>query len=174
MHRLLRILWPVFFIFAGCGYTTGSLLPANYRTIYVEPFKNKVQYISDVTRALYVPLLETKVRTAVINRFQFDGHLKIKDSERADLVLKGDLIEFNREELRTTEAQEVQEYRIRIVMSLTMMDAVSGEPFWSEPSFAGEATYFTTGAQARSESAALDDALTDLARRVVERTIENW
>lgn len=174
MHRLLRVLWPVFFIFAGCGYTTGSLLPANYRTIYVEPFNNKVQFISDITRALYVPLLETKVRTAVVNRFQFDGNLKIKDSERADLVLKGDLIEFNREELRMTDAQEVQEYRIRIVMSLTMMDTATGEAFWTEPSFAGEATYFTTGAQARSESAALDDALTDLSRRVVERTIENW
>ena len=174
MHRLLRVFWPVFFIFAGCGYTTGSLLPSNYRTIYVEPFKNKVQYISDITRALYVPLLETKVRTAVVNRFQFDGHLKIKDSERADLVLKGDLIEFNREELQMTDAQEVQEYRIRITMALTMMDAATGEAFWSEPSFAGEATYFTTGAQARSESAALDDALTDLSRRVVERTIENW
>ena len=174
MHRLLRALWPVFFIFAGCGYTTGSLLPANYRTIYVEPFQNKVKFISDTSRALYVPLLETKVRTAVVNRFQFDGHLKIKDSGRADLVLKGDLIEFDREELRLADNKDVQEYRIRIIMSLTMVDAVTGEAFWSEPSFAGEATYFTTGTQARSESAALDDALTDLSRRVVERTIENW
>jgi len=174
MHRLFRALLPVFFIFTGCGYTTGSLLPANYRTLYVEPFQNKVKFISDTARALYVPLLETKVRSAVVNRFQFDGHLKIKDSERADLVLKGDLIEFNREELQMTDAQEVQEYRIRITMALTMIDAATGETFWSEPSFAGEATYFTTGAQARSESAALDDALTDLSRRVVERTIENW
>ena len=174
MDRLLRAFLPVFFVFAGCGYTTGSLLPANYRTLYVEPFQNKVKFISDTTRALYVPLLETKVRTAVVNRFQFDGHLKIKDSERADLILKGDLIEFNREELRLTDNKDVQEYRIRITMALTMMDAVSGEIFWSEPSFSGEATYFTTGSQARSESAALDDALTDLSRRVVERTIENW
>ena len=159
---------------AGCGYTTGSLLPSNYHTLYVEPFNNKVSYVSETTRGTYIPLLETKVHGAVVNRFQFDGHLKIKDSDAADLVLKGDLTGFERDELRLTDAQNVQEYRVRIIMSLTMVDTASGETWWSEPSFAGEATYFTTGPQARSESAALDDALLDLSRRVVERTIENW
>ncbi len=158
---------------AGCGYTTGSLLPSNIRTIAVEPFKNNIGFISENSRALYIPLLETKVRTEIINRFQFDGHLKIKDSQQADLILQGALISFDREELRLTENQDVQEYRIRIVVSLTMLDA-AGVEYWSEPSFAGEATYFTTGPSAKSESQALQDALTDLSRRVVSRTIENW
>jgi len=26
---------------AGCGYTTGSLLPTNYKKIAIEPFENK-------------------------------------------------------------------------------------------------------------------------------------
>jgi hypothetical protein len=55
-----------------------------------------------------------------------------------------------------------------------MIDNTTGEVYWEEPSFAGEATYFLTGAQAKSETAALDEALTDLARRVVERTVQNW
>ncbi len=55
-----------------------------------------------------------------------------------------------------------------------MIDVATSKPFVNEPSFSGEATYFTVGAQAKSESAALEDALTDLARRVVERVIENW
>ena len=174
MNRLLQVFVPVLFIFAGCGYTTGSLLPSNFRTIYVEPFKNNVGYVSEATRGVYIPLLETKVHTAVINRFQFDGHLKVNGSDHADLVLKGNLIEFNRDELRLTDNKDVQEYRIRITMSLTLTDPVSGQIVWTEPSFSGEATYFTTGPQAKPESAALDDALTDLSRRVVERTIENW
>lgn len=171
-----RLLWiaSILVICAGCGYTTGSLLPSNYRTIYVEPFKNSVGYVSEAARGVYIPLLETKAHTAVVNRFLFDGHLKIKDSERANLVLKGELTGFNRDELRLTENKDVQEYRIRITLSLTLVDPVSGEVVWSEPSFSGEATYFTTGPQAKSESTALDDALTDLSRRVVERTIENW
>ena len=174
MKNFLRLCLPVVLFCAGCGYTTGSLLPSNYRTLHVEPFKNRVGYVSETTRGLYIPLLETKVRSSVVNRFQFDGHLKIKDSEQADLVLKGDLIAFERDELRLTDSQTVQEYRIRITMSLAMVDAATGQNFWSEPSFSGEATYFTSGPQAKSESAALDEALLDLSRRVVERTIENW
>ena len=45
-----------------------------------------------ISRVLYVPLLETNVRTAIIDRFLFDGNLHIADPDKADLVLNGDLI----------------------------------------------------------------------------------
>ena len=159
---------------SGCGYTTGSLLPSNYRTLFVEPFNNKVDFVNENVRGLYVPLLETRVRTAVIERFQLDGHLRLDNNGKSDLILKGSLVGFERDDLRTDQNQNVQEYRLRIIVSLSMIDNATGDVFWSEPSFIGEATYFTTGPQAKSESAALEDALTDLSRRVVERTIENW
>lgn len=159
---------------SGCGYTTGSLMPANFHTLYVEPFHNKVGFVNEEVRGLYVPLLETKVRTAIIDRFQLDGHLRLSDSNKSDLILKGDLIGFQRDDLRKDQNQNVTEYRLRIIVSLTMIDNTNGQIFWDEPSFAGEFTYFTTGPQAKSESDALNDTLTDLSRRVVERTIENW
>ena len=161
-------------ILSGCGYTTGSLLPSNYRTLHVEPFKNKIEFVSENVRALYVPLMETKVRTAMIDRFQLDGHLRLSDSDKSDLVLKGELLSFERDDLRTDVNQNVQEYRLRITVALTMMDNTTGQVFWSESSFSGESTYFTSGSQAKSETAALEDTMKDLARRVVERTIENW
>jgi len=104
---------------------------------------------------------------------QQDGHLKIAKSDKANLILKGDLIRFDRDDITLTDAQNVAQYRIRITVSLTLIDPVIGEVVWSEPSFAGEGTYYTTGPTARSESAALQDALTDLSRRTVERTLEN-
>ena len=45
---------------------------------------------------------------------------------------------------------------------------------WTESNFVGETTYFTSGSLAKSENVAIQDALTDLARRIVERTIEDW
>ena len=161
-------------VLGGCGYTTGSLLPSNYHAISIEPFKNKVGYLNENTRALYIPLLENKVHQAVISRFQADGHLKIANSDRADLILKGELTSFDRDELRLTDNQDVKEYRIRITVSLELIDPASSESSWSEPSFSGEATYFLTGPNAKSEAVALEEALTDLSRRIVERTIENW
>ena len=68
MSRFLLSILLVLTI-AGCGYTTGSLLPGNYRKIAIQPFKNKISYVNENVRALYVPALETNVRTAIIDRF---------------------------------------------------------------------------------------------------------
>jgi len=173
MVRILLCILLVLSI-AGCGYTTGSLLPSNYRKIAVLPFQNKVTYVNENIQGLYVPQLETNVRTAIIDRFLFDGHLRIADPDKADLVLSGDLIAFQQDDLRQDTNQNVQEFRARVVVSLTMTDTATGKVIWTEPSFAGEATYFTTGSQATTQSAATDKALTDLATRVVERTVDSW
>jgi len=159
---------------AGCGYTTGSLLPSNYRKIAIPPFQNKVTYINENIQGLYVPQLEGNVRTAIIDRFLFDGHLRIADPGKADLVLSGELISFQQDDLRLDANQNVQEFRARVTVSLTMTETATGKVLWTEPSFSGEATYFTTGSQATTQSAAIDKALTDLATRVVERTVNSW
>lgn len=174
MHRFLY-LFIFMALFTGCGYTTGSLLPSNYRVISVEPFKNKVGYLNENVRGLYIPLLEIKTHDAIVARFQMDGHLKVNKSDNADLILQGNLIGFDREDVRTDDNNNIQEYRVRVTVSLRLIDpAVPDKEVWSESSFSGEATYYTSGPQAKSESAALEDALADLSRRVVERTLENW
>jgi hypothetical protein len=173
MRSILGICLALLFC-SGCGYTTGSLLPSNYKTISIERFKNKVGYLNENVRGLYIPLLENKAYDAVISRFQTDGHLKVARSGQADLILKGELTGFDREELRINDDQNVQEYRLRVTIAMTLIDGATGEEIWNEPSYSGEATYFLAGAQAKSESAALEDALVDLSRRVVERTLENW
>ena len=63
-------------VLAGCGYSTGSLLPTKYKTICVMPFKNNVNYSQsrDIT---YIPLLEVKAREAIVDRYLFEGHLHI-------------------------------------------------------------------------------------------------
>lgn len=160
---------------SGCGYSTRSLLPGSYQNLFVEPIKNNVTYTTERQRNIYLPLLEVKVRNAIVNRYIFDGNLNIaNNAETADLVLKGELNGFEREVLRYTENNDVQEYRIRITISLALIDTGTGKPVWEEPGFVGETTYFPVGSQAKSESAAVEDALLDLSRRVVERTIEDW
>ena len=155
----------------GCGYTTGSLLPSKYQTVYVAPFENKTDYMNVESRKLYIPGLETRVRSTIIDRYLFDGNLHIGQEETADLVLTGKLLSYDREDLALNNNQDVREYRIRIRVELTMTDSVDKRVLWHEPSFAGESTYLTTGG---SESAALDAALKDLAMRVVARTVEDW
>lgn len=160
--------------FSGCGYTTKSTLPKSIQTIRVEPFKNSINYTEGSGRNIYFPLLEVKSRNAVIDRFLFDGNLKVVELPQANLILKGELKNYQRTALRYTDDDDVQEYRVHVIVSFELTDARSGEISWTEPNFVGEATYFVTGPSARSEEAAVDDAILDLARRIVERTIENW
>ncbi len=160
--------------FAGCGYTTRSLLPSSFKTIYIEPFKNSITYTSEKGHTTYLPLLEVKIRNAVVDRFLFDGNLDVAEAETADLILKGVLKGYQRDALRYTDSNDVQEYRINIITSLTLWDPMNNKAVWEESDFIGQTTYFPVGPQSKSESTAVEDALVDLARRIVERTVEDW
>jgi hypothetical protein len=163
---------------SGCGYTTGSLLPAHLKTISIENFTNKIPLTDEISDRhrykTYRPLLEVDVTRAIIDRFIFDGHLKVVQKKDANLILEGALIDFKREPTKYGYNDTIDQYRIAIFVEMKLIDAASGEVMWSEKSFAGSDYYFTTGPQQKSEDAAVTDALNDLARRVVERTIEVW
>ena len=161
-------------ILSGCGYSTRSVLPDRFKKVYITPIDNKIAYSSDQTHNSYVPLLEIKVKNAIVDRYLFDGNLRIVPEDQADLILKGELVGFDRNVLRYTDNNDVQEYRIHVTVNLVMWDVKEEKPMWVESGFTGEATYFLTGAQAKSEGAAVDDAVLDLARRIVERTVEDW
>jgi len=164
--------------FAGCGYTTRSMITNKFKTIYITPFVNKV----DVTQETYVankyrvyrPGLETDITRAVSDRYLFDGNLKPVKDESADLVLKGELLDFRRDPLRYDSNDNVMEYRINLVVNISLWDKKENKLLWQENNFTGDTTYFTTGNQATSEEAALNTALVDLARRIVERTVQEW
>jgi len=158
----------------GCGYTTRSTLASHLKTIHIESFDNAISYTSGSTRNVYFPLLEVDARNAIIGRFQFDGNLRISESDQADLVLEGKLINYSRHGLRFTDGDDVEEYRVNVIVSLELWDTREEVLRWSESRFVGEATYFVTGPEATSEESAVEEAIEDLARRIVERTVEDW
>ena len=177
MKKLLTL--AVFWILAcsqmSCGYSTHSAMPGHFKTIYVEPFKNNVSYTTEGGRNLYLPQLELKVKNAIVSRYLFDGNLRIsKKPEDADVILKGELVSYNRGGLRYSDDDNVEEYRVQIFVNVQLLDTKDQTAVWQENGMVGEATYFVTGAQASSETLAVDKAVTDLARRVIERTIQDW
>lgn len=175
-RNVLALLCAAVFL-GGCGYAT-RIVPASLagmKTIYVEPFKNSVDYETEKGgKNLYVPMMEVKVTNATVNRFVTDGFLKIAKPQDADLCLKGELIDYQRDVLRYDDNDDVQEYRITVIVKLTLLNTRTNEALWVEPAFAGDATYFPTGSNATSESAAINKAVQDLAQRIIERTVEDW
>ena len=176
MKRIFFICSAVFLLgMSGCGYTTTSALPSRLKTIHIQPFKNSIDYTDAEDQSVYFPLLEVKAWNAVVRRFQFDGNLSVVDSpEDADLILKGELVEYRRNPLRYLDNDDVEEYRVQIVMYFVLIDTMNDEAMWEYNRFIGESTYFLTGAQASTEDSAVEEAAVDLARRIVETTIENW
>ena len=172
-------LWSVVFIFCGCGYTTRSGIASKYQTIYVTPFVNKIDITQEGDAAakykLYRPQIETDVTKRVTDRFLFDGNLKPVPEGNADVVLKGEVTAFRKEPVRyEANNEDVAEYRISIVINMNLWNRKDDKLEWEENGFSGEWSYFTSGSQSIPESQAVNDALDDLARRVVERAVEQW
>lgn len=163
---------------SGCGYTTRPGLVSYLKTVYVKPFTNKIDLTTLTSDREHFPVyrhgMESTVTTEVINRFQFTGLLRTSRSNIADSRLEGEVLEFRRDALRYNASQQVEEWRLSVVANVRFYDLHANALMWEEERLTGDTTYFEVGANAESESAALDRAIKDLARRVVERTVENW
>lgn len=176
--RYCGILAFFIFTFCGCGYTTRSMITNQYRTIYITPFINKIDITSDTDVAskykVYRPMLETEITKSVVNKFLTNGNLRPSSSDSADLSLKGELVEFRRDPLRYTSSDEVEEYRLNLVVNISLWDKKEEKMLWEENGFTGDTTYFTIGSALKSEDTAIKDAVSDLSRRIVERAVEQW
>ena len=176
MRRLSFLLLIVAFI-AGCGYTTGSLLPEHLKTIYIQPFRNKIELTEELSPEqyrfrTYTPHLETDITKEVIDKFINNGSLKVVKQETADLILNGELVDYLRQPVRykADDNETVEEYRINVICSVKVKDVRKDVLLWQDPRVIGDATYSLSG----SESSCLSAAVSDLARRILNRTIEGW
>jgi hypothetical protein len=162
----------------GCGYTTRSMITGRFRTIYIPQFSNKIDITKEGDAAsrykLNKPLLEVDITNRLVNRFLFDGNLRPAKSESADLTLEGELVEFKRDPVRYSESDNVEEYRVSIIVNIRLVDNRENKILWEENNFTGDATYFTQGANAKTDDVASNDAVNDLTRRIVERVVEEW
>lgn len=168
---------------AGCGYTTRSMISNKYRTIYITPFVNKIDITkeADVGRKykIYRPRLETDITTAVTNKYLFDGNLKPTKKENADLVLKGEVVEYRKDPLRYSESDEVTEYRMNLAVNISLWDNKENRMLWEANGFTGYVDFYTSfytlaNVTKLSDDQAINSALDDLARRIVERTVNEW
>lgn len=166
------------FLSCGCGYSTRSGLASHIKTVYIKPFVNQIdmtQLSSGNERfPLYRHQMEVDLTNAVIDRYHFTGLLRPVTVEQADTRLEGELISFRRDALRYDASQQVEEWRLSVVVNIRFFEQTTQALLWEESQFIGDTTFFALGPNAESESSALDRAIQDLARRIVERTVESW
>ena len=178
MRRAAGVLLLLSALSAGCGYSATRLLDPSYRTVYVAPFRNEIPITAEVSDRVgfqtSLPDLEERVTRGLIDRFLFDGNLRVTTNpSNADLLLDGVLIDFYRQPVRVLDNENVEEYRLNLVARVTL-NRKDGKPLWGPVQLIGDTTYLVSGSSAVNETSAVDGLVTDFSRRVVERVLEDW
>ena len=178
MRAAVLLLLTCFIMVSGCGYTSNSLLPPEQDSIHVTNFVNKIDIGAQVSNRrvdyTYRPGLENDITRAVIDQFIIDRALSIKRPDEAVLLMKGELTSFRQFPIIYNTDDDVEAYRIEILVNMGLYDNRTGDLIWQENEFMGQTEYTVEGPNAKTESMATQDAVQDLAGRIRERTIEAW
>ena len=175
MRRILALVLAL--SLTGCGYTTKTMLPSNVKSVHVAPVKSGIDLTSEVSDKtpfrVYRPGVEVELTNAIINRYIFDGTLKVVSPDKADAVLEATLVDYRRDALRYSDGDDVQEYRLSVVVDARMYQKSDNKTLWSKR-ITGDTTFFIAGPRSVSEDQAALTVVEDTARRVIEATLEYW
>lgn len=85
MKRNSFLILAVLFLLTGCGYNVGYINHPQIKTVGIGKIKN----LTDE------PRLATYLRESLKERFMFDGSIKVVDSDKADIIINGEIINYN-------------------------------------------------------------------------------
>ena len=154
---------------AGCGYNLvgyGSSLPTHIKTIAIPIFKN----------SSIEPNIHRDATDSIRRAFISDGRLKLIDVRRADLIIKGTLINYQLQPVSFSAQDMVDEYVIRIGVQIEAYDRIKKKILFKQE-FNTQWDYRVTSNVIDSESAkntALIEAYNDLSDRLVSIIIEQF
>ena len=167
-RRFLSITLAVI-LTAGCGYHLvgyGSSLPAHIKTIAIPTFKN----------SSIEPNIHRDATDSIRRAFIADGRLKLIGTRRADLIIKGTLINYQLQPVSFSAQDTVDEYIIRLGTQIEAYDRIKKRILFKQE-FNTQWDYRVTSSVIDSESAkntALIEAFNDLADRLVSIIIEQF
>ncbi|MBI1977721.1 MAG: LptE family protein [Candidatus Omnitrophica bacterium] len=159
------------FVIVGCGYTQEAQIPGGVKTIAIRTFKSE---IPPQEQYAYRPGLEIELTNALIDRFIFDGNLKVVDEKRAEAILEGSIISFEQEGLRFDRLESVEEYRLFLVVKFKLIDRRTNKVLIEEPNFSGRAEFFVNRNPSNNRITSANTATFDLAKSLVNRIVEEW
>lgn len=150
----------------SCGpYTFNPNLPGYIKSVAVPLFKNPRTFKYGAERVL---------TDAVIDEFVADGSLDVAGEDVADSKLQVEIVNYKKEALSYDVQEVVKEYNLAVVVSVTFTDLINNQVLWQEPSMYESVSYYAIGANAETEDDALERLAEELARKIVNRTLQGW
>lgn len=156
----------------GCGYQfvgEGSLLPADARTVYVEPFVNRSREVG----------MDKELTSAVRSEFYRRGKLKVVDySEQADVILTGVIRSLQSTVASVNRKDEVLQYESVLTLDVILRRRQPNEILWrgqglrfTEIHAGSRAAVVTTSSEFRTGTLSASDVrrFTDIQLTEIER-----
>ncbi len=172
MKKLLVILA---LIVAGCGYATSGCMYTGQKII-ITPVANAIDITSEKRKysnyESYPILIENTLTNRLVREFNIEGSMKVVSSDPQAFKLACTITDYKKEALRYSGDDDVREQRLRLYVQMKFTDPAGKALI--ERSVVGETTYFLSGANQKSETAAQSDLVDDTARRLSEAVLEEW
>ncbi len=145
----------------GCGvYSFSGSISSGITTVAVPVFGNQsVEYgiAEDLT-------------SRIIERFVADNTLKVIPRSKADAVLEGVIVKYERLAYTYDENDQVQEYKVNIVTRISL-NKLDGSLVWEDDALLGYGIY---KADDETEEEGKDRAIAKIAEDIVNRTVKDW
>lgn len=165
MKKLMVFCMPAAALFlSACGYTMRSAILHDVRRLHIASFENRT----------YEHGLDADLERHVAREFITDGNFTVTGAEHADALIRGEVYGYVLEPYAYGEDEaDVEQYRL-VIMASVELKHIGSKAVWREAAMAGEALYRVEGRFSMTEGEAREEALRDLARRIVLRTAGAW
>jgi outer membrane lipopolysaccharide assembly protein LptE/RlpB len=175
LFALCPLLFALSLVLGGCGYTTRGFSYKENK-IFVMPVVNKIRVAFEGRKysgyRTFPVLLEKKLTNELVSKFNIDGHLKVVNQKDNSLSLSCVIKDYQKEPLRYTDSDNVEEHRLRLFVRMILKD--STDNILIDKDVVGETTFFLSGPNRESEESAQVELINDTARRILEAVIERW
>jgi outer membrane lipopolysaccharide assembly protein LptE/RlpB len=148
-------------ILSGCGvYSFSGSMSSGIESIAVPVFENEsVEYG-----------IAEELTSGVIEGFVADNTLKVISRSKADAVLEGIILRYERSAYTYDENDQVQEYKVNITAKVRLNKS-DGSLVWEEESLADYGIY---NADDETEEEGKSRAIEKIAEDIVNRTVKDW
>ena len=163
-NAFLMVVFGAVVLVAGCaGYTWGTSVPEEYRTVSVPVFENLTE-ISEIG-----PI----VSQYTLREFQREGTFKVLRPGEAAIEVQGSLRKMLRGGVSYDRAMGMRatEYRYVIVADVTYVDKVNGKVLLERKGMQAETTFLTQNDLLTGQKNAASRIAQDLARQIVNDAV---
>ena len=145
---------------AGCAYTFNPKGKSSLKTIAVEPFDNRTSEYG----------LTDRLTNIVVEAFIKDGSMRIVPAEKAEAILHGALLRYERQAAQFDITDQVEQYKVVLEFEVSLRTPGNDSTLWTQ-SMTQEGIY---SASTETEETGQQRAGERLVEAIINKTTKSW